>query len=1045
MPTAHMSARFSFMTVSILLATMLPMVASGQDEPQLAIAELERDTSVNFEQEILPILRANCIACHNKTDAESGLVLESPAEMLEGGSEGPAVVPGQSAQSLLLNVAAHQVEPFMPPEDNESGAKNLTSEELGLIKIWIDQGAKGEVTGSSSPIIWQPLPNVVNPIYAVAVSRYGEYVAAGRGNRIFVYHIPTKSRVGQLTDPRLEGHPAAQGVGMAHLDLVQSLAFSPDGQLLASGGYRTAKIWRRITRVRQATLLTQAGEVTATAQSPAGRHVAIGLQDGKILLIDPASNEPFSPITAHQAPVRGLAFSTDGTRLVSGSDDESFQVRKVDALLEPTVVNIKAVVRAVAFVEGDTRIATGGEDGTVRIWEIVSPDGESQKPAEGEQSPEAGEDPQPVRQWDGHEGPIHTLTIRQAGGTELFSGGQDGKVRLWQIAESKKVLELDHGSPVATVAVRADGQRVASAGGPIVKLWQTNDGGKLVTELRGDRAAQRRVEDTNRGIDLAKRHVGNAKSDLENANKRKKSEDENLKKSEEQKNKAAEELTKKTEAAKQPVADKEAAQKELDAVKAEVATAEKVKGESEKLATQGEEALKAAQAAQEAAGKGDDEEAKKKAAETLAKAEADNKASAEKKQQAEKAFQEMTDKVKPAEEKLKKLTEAADKAVGERDGAQRSLNNATQNFDRAKVAAERVATIVPVAEQSVQKEEEQLKEQETKLEADKKHQVELEMPILAVAFSPDGSQLATAGEHQVVQTWNAESGEAVGVYSGQIAPVVAVSYTADGGLLSLARNTFVLTWDVQPGWSLQQTIGSTESPGKLVDRVTSLHFSPQGDLLATGSGEPSRSGQVKIWRTDTAQLVCAMDDAHSDSVLGLEFSPDASYIASCGADRFMKVFQTTTGTFVRSFEGHTHYVLGVSWRADGREIATCGADKVIKVWDFRTGEQRKTIGGFSKEVTSVQYVGVGNHVVVSAGDNKVETKDSTGKDSKGFSGAGDFVYCARSSVDGKTIVAGGQDSVVRIWNADGKSIVNFEPPPVETSSTEPQATDQASK
>ena len=63
----------------------------------------------------------------------------------------------------------------------------------------------------------------------------------------------------------------------------------------------------------------------------------------------------------------------------------------------------------------------------------------------------------------------------------------------------------------------------------------------------------------------------------------------------------------------------------------------------------------------------------------------------------------------------------------------------------------------------------------------------------------------------------------------------------------------------------------------------------------------------------------------------LAFSPDGQQLASCAADRFIKLWNVADGKFVRSFEGHTHHVLGVAWRADGRVLVSSGADMVLKV------------------------------------------------------------------------------------------------------------------
>jgi len=62
------------------------------------------------------------------------------------------VVPGKSGESRLLKLAAQQDDPVMPPPDNKAGAKSLAPQELGLIRLWIDQGAKGEVLGLAGPL-----------------------------------------------------------------------------------------------------------------------------------------------------------------------------------------------------------------------------------------------------------------------------------------------------------------------------------------------------------------------------------------------------------------------------------------------------------------------------------------------------------------------------------------------------------------------------------------------------------------------------------------------------------------------------------------------------------------------------------------------------------------------------------------------------------------------------------------------------------------------------------------------------------------------------
>jgi WD40 repeat protein len=220
----------------------------------------------------------------------------------------------------------------------------------------------------------------------------------------------------------------------------------------------------------------------------------------------------------------------------------------------------------------------------------------------------------------------------------------------------------------------------------------------------------------------------------------------------------------------------------------------------------------------------------------------------------------------------------------------------------------------------------------------------------------------------------------------------------------------------------------SESSKPPIDRVLALAFSPDGKVLASGGGIPSRDGELLLWNAADGSLLREITGAHSDTVFDLSFTPDGSLLASAAADKFARVFDAKTGKLVRSFEGHTNHVLGVAWNRTGRTLATSGADDVIKVWSLESGQQIRTIPGFTKQATALRYVGYDSSFAVAAGGVPVRLVAEAGNVVRNFDSAGAFMYDLSLSADGQTIAAGGLDGVLRLWGiADGKPIATFAP------------------
>lgn len=1003
----------SFVTTGCFVA---PLIGLGADAPKedtkkgpLPIAKLRRSAKVDFEKEILPIFRRNCLSCHNSQKAEDGVNLETPQTIAKGGDTGKMVEPKKPDSSSLFRVAAHMSKPPMPPAGNKAGAKNLTPDELALLRLWIEQGATGEVKGTG-PIVWQPLPPGLNPVYAVALTDDGQFAAAGRANQIHLFHLPTASAIGRLTDPALLADKTYARPGVAHRDMTYSLAFSPDGGTLASGSFREVKIWERVPAAAKFTLANAAEKaVQAIASSPDGKWLATAEGNG-IKLWSFAAGAVAKNLAGHTGTVRALKFTPDGTRLISGAADKTARVWNLADATVFAEITTPAEVNAVTWLADGKQIVTGGSDNLIRTWKL--PDAAGGKA-------EAG------KEIKGHTGPVTTLDTFPAAPTQLLSGSADGSVRVWNADNASQTRTVAHGAPVTAVAVRADGKLFASAGGALAKLWAAADG-KLVADVKGDRAALDAQAVADRALTFANNEVTYQKAALKKAEDDLKKAEEAAKKTEEERaklekahpenqKKLAEATAAKT-AAEKPKADAEAAQKKAMTDKD---AADKAAAEADAAAKTAAEALaKAAEAVKPAA-----EKASKEAAEK-AKTAADAKTAAEKAlADANKALKDATDKLNAEAKKVTDATTEVRKYTDADDAAKRAVQD-------AKKAGELVVT----TKKDIETAEAAQKQADAATTAQKKATTTAETAIRSLAFSSDGKLLATAHEDGAARTWSADTGLAVGTYKGGAS---AVAFGANGLLAAAGQQ--IAAWDGQPEWKLVRTIGSTSGTSPLTGRVNTLAFSPDGKTLATGSGEPSRSGELKQWDVKTGALLREFKNAHSDTVQSVAFSGDGSRLASGAADKFVKVWTVADAKLLKSFEGHTHHVLGVSLKRDGRIVVSAGADNSVKVWSLVTGEVVRTIKGFDKEATSIGHVGVGDQFVATGGDGKVRLINEGGGDVRSFAGAKDFVYAAAATPDGKVVVAGGQDGVVRVWNgATGTSLANFEPP--ATTPSEPQKT-----
>ena len=166
-----------------------------------------------------------------------------------------------------------------------------------------------------------------------------------------------------------------------HGDRVLSVCFSPDGKKIASGSWdKTVRIWDAATGAPVGSPLTvDAGEcgVFSVSFSPKDNVIAAGCSNGcSIYLVDAQAGEVKSSLTGHSGSVFSVAFSKDGTRLVSGSFDGTVKIWSAGSAgtfeCESTLSGHDDGVLSVCFSPDGKKIASGAKDKTVRIWDALT-------------------------------------------------------------------------------------------------------------------------------------------------------------------------------------------------------------------------------------------------------------------------------------------------------------------------------------------------------------------------------------------------------------------------------------------------------------------------------------------------------------------------------------------------------------------------------------------------------------------------------------------------------------------------------------------------
>ena len=215
--------------------------------------------------------------------------------------------------------------------------------------------------------------------------------------------------------------------------------------------------------------------------------------------------------------------------------------------------------------------------------------------------------------------------------------------------------------------------------------------------------------------------------------------------------------------------------------------------------------------------------------------------------------------------------------------------------------------------------------------------------VLALAYSPNGALIASAGDDQKIQVWSVDRNISVVTLNGHQLKIVDLAFYGNNRLISASEDKSIRIWDVAKGSELDRFVLRS-------GRLTSIDFNPNNNFLVSGSSD----GIVRLWDLKTKNLLAAFNQ-HQGIVWSVAFSPSGTHIVSGSEDKTVRFWEIETKALVNTFTGHSNRVWEVLFNFDGSQIISADWDGVVFLWSTDQSEPKKPLKTYNRPVLSMAY------------------------------------------------------------------------------------------
>ena len=285
--------------------------------------------------------------------------------------------------------------------------------------------------------------------------------------------------------------------------------------------------------------------------------------------------------------------------------------------------------------------------------------------------------------------------------------------------------------------------------------------------------------------------------------------------------------------------------------------------------------------------------------------------------------------------------------------------------------------------------------------------------VSSVAFSSDGTSIASGSRDKTIKLWNTTSGKEINTLKGHADEVLGVAFTLDGSrIASASLDKSLKLWDVASGNEIRTFKGIQYSSDS-----NCVAFGPDG----TRSAYEDLDGMIKVLDIASGLEITTLKPSFWAG--SVAFSSDGTRIAwGSHSGGELKVWDAFSGKEITTLKGRLGAIYSITFSPDDKWIATGSSMKTIALWDVASGQEVKTFKGHTEAISCVAFSPDGAQIVSGSGDNTLRLWDvASGQEITAFKAHPSGINSVAFSPDGRHIASGSADSTVKLWRLRQRS------------------------